>query len=162
MNSTVIDTLSFANSLRKAGMEPHQAEVMSRAINDELTAGVATKRNLDDAVVELKGEIARLDSRFDTLEAGLGIKFEAVDSKFEALDSKFEALDSKFEAKFEALDSKFDSKFEALSDRMNTQGRYTFLVFALIIGLGLYNTVTLHLTRPAATPPPAPAQAADP
>ena len=56
MNATVIDTLRYANSLKAAGVEPRQAEAMSRAINDELTEGVATKRDLDDAVAELKYE----------------------------------------------------------------------------------------------------------
>ncbi len=45
MNATVIDTLRYANSLKAAGVEPRQAEAMSRAINDELTEGVATKRD---------------------------------------------------------------------------------------------------------------------
>ena len=169
MNSTVIDTLRFANSLREAGMEPIHAEAISRAINDELTEGVATKRNLDDAVVDLKGEIARLDSRFDTLEAGLAVKFEVLDLKFEALDLKFEALDSKFEAidsKFEPLDSKFeaiDSKFEpldskldgkkeslssrlaTLSARFGTEARYKFPMLAVIAGIELYRAVLLTI-----------------
>ena len=117
MHTTVIDTLRYANSLKEAGVDPRQAEAMSRAINNELTEGVATKRDLDDAVVDLKGEISRLDSRFDALEAGLDVKFEALDSKFEA---KFEALDSKFEAKFEALDSKIES-LEVRSPRLEVR-----------------------------------------
>ena len=148
MNATVIDTLRYANSLKAAGVEPRQAEAMSRAINDELTEGVATKRDLDDAVVELKGEIAKLDAKFDA-------KFEAVDSRFETMDSKFDAIDAKFEAKIDAL----NSKVVALSDRVGTQGRYTFLVLALIAGLGLYNAAAPHLVKPSGSA--STAQAAD-
>ena len=42
--TTVIDTLRFANRLKEAGVEPGQAEAMSRAFNDELLEGVATKQ----------------------------------------------------------------------------------------------------------------------
>ena len=94
MNATVIDTLKYADRLKDAGVEHRQAEAMSRALNDELTGGVATKDDLAQAVVELKTEITKVD------------------------------------AKLEAMDKKFES-----------QGRYVFLVLALIAALGLYNAV---------------------
>lgn len=106
MNATVIDTLRYANRLKAAGVEDRQAQAMSRAINDELAGGVATKDDLAHAVVELKAEIAKFDAKFD------------------AMDEKFEALNGKFE----------------------TQGRYVFLVLALIAALGLYNAMAPHFT----------------
>jgi hypothetical protein len=60
-------------------------------------ADVATKHDL--AQLE-----ARMNSRFQALEARFDARFEAVDSRFEAVDSRFEAM----EARFDALDSKFD------------------------------------------------------
>ena len=123
MNATVIDTLRYADRLKAAGVEDRQAEAMSRAINDELVGGVATKDDLAHAVAELKGEIAKVDAKFDA-------KFDTMDAKFDAMDEKFEALNGKFE----------------------TQGRYVFLVLALIAGLGLYNAVAPHFAgeEPAA------------
>ena len=108
MNATVIDTLRFADRLKAAGVEHRQAEAMSRALNDELTGGVATKEDLAQAVVELKTEIAKVDAKFD------------------ALNGKFE-----------------------------TQGRYVFLVLALITALGLYNAVAPHVfaNEPTASDP---------
>ena len=97
MDATVIDTLRFANRLKAAGVQDDQAEAMSRAFNDELAGGVATKDDLERAVAELKAEITKVDT--------------------------------KFEAKFAALE---------------TQGRYVFLVLALIAALGLYNAVAPH------------------
>ena len=119
MNATVIDTLRYADRLKGAGVEHSQAEAMSRALNDELVGGVATKDDLTHAVVELKAEIAK------------------VDAKFEAMDEKFE-----------------------------TQGRYVFLVLALIAALGLYNAVAPHFvgigkeTATSSEPKPAVAAAA--
>lgn len=135
MYATVIDTLRFANRLKEAGVNPRQAEAMSSAFNDEISEGVATKRDLDNAVTELKA------------------RFEAMDAKFEAMDAKFEAMDAKFEA--------MDSKFESLAGRFATQGRYTFLVLALIAALGFYNAAAPHFmgnqpeTAAAAKPAPA-------
>ncbi len=105
MEVSVIDTLRYADRLKAAGVETGQAEAMSRALNDELAAGVATRQDLDRAVDELRGEIGKVDAKVD------------------ALDAKFDALSGKFE----------------------TQGRYVFLVLALIAGLGLYNAVSPHL-----------------
>ena len=137
MNATVIDTLRFANRLKDAGVEGRQAEAMSRAINDELVGGVATKDDLAHAVVELKVEIARVDAKFEA-------KFDTMDAKLDAMDQKFDALNGKFE----------------------TQGRYVFLVLALIAALGLYNAVAPHFagkeTATSSEPKPAVAAATTP
>ena len=160
MKATVIDTLRYANRLKEAGVESLQAEAMSRAINDELTEGVVTKRDLDAAVAELKSEtaikFATVDARFDAMD----VKFENMDAKFEgkidALDAKFEgridALDAKFEGRIDALDAKFSAMFESLSARVGVQGRYTFLVLALIAALGFYNAVAPHVLNPHISP----------
>ena len=103
MEVSVIDTLRYADRLKAAGVETRQAEAMSRALNDELAGGVATKQDLDRAVDELRGEIAKVDAKVD-----------------------------------------------ALSGSFETQGRYVFLVLALIAALGLYNAVSPHV----ATMPP--------
>ena len=114
METTVIDTLRYADRLKSAGVESKQAEAMSRALNDELAGGVATKDDLGRAVDELKGEIGKVNAKVD------------------------------------AIDAKFDH-----------QGRYVFLVLALIAALGLYNAVAPHVaakdpqttaTSPAAQP----------
>ena len=99
MNATVIDTLKYADRLKDAGVEHRQAEAMSRALNDELTGGVATKEDLAQAVVELKTEITKVDAKVET------------------------------------------------------QGRYVFLVLALIAALGLYNAAAprFFANEPAAT-----------
>ena len=125
MEPSVIDTLRYADRLKAAGVGTKQAEAMSRALNDELAGGVATRQDLDRAVDELRGEIAKVDAKVD-----------ALDAKFDALDTKVDALDGKFE----------------------TQGRYVFLVLALIAALGLYNAVAPHL---AATAPQTDSEAAE-
>ena len=180
MNASVIDTLRYADSLKAAGVEPRQADAMSRALNNEIAQGVATKMDLDNAVTELKGEIvrevARVDAKLEVMDAKFESKFEAVDARFEAVDSRFEAMDakfdamgSKFEAMFGAMDAKFeamfgamdakfeamDSKFVGLSEKFGTQSRYVFLVLALIVGLGLYNAAAPHFGTQSGVAAPA-------
>lgn len=133
MNATVIDTLRFANRLKEAGVDPRQAEAMSRAYNDELTEGVATKRDLDNAVTELKGEVAREVAKLDA-------KVEAMDAKFEgrflAVDARFEGMETRFES--------MDAKIDGLAEKFANQSRHVFLVLALIAALGLYNAAAPH------------------
>ena len=83
MEPSVIDTLRYADRLKAAGVETRQAEAMSRALNDELAGGVATKQDLDRAVDELRGEIAKVDAKVDALDAKFDAKFGALSGKFE-------------------------------------------------------------------------------
>ena len=123
----VIDTLRYSNRLKDAGFPADQAEEMSRALNDEMTSGLATQAD----VRGLKADIRALDAKIDD-------KVDALDAKF---DDKIDALDAKFDAKFDALDAKFDAKIDAVDGKLDTMGRYGLLVMALIVALGLYNAV---------------------
>jgi len=135
---------------------------MSRALNDEIGSGVATKADLDSAVGELRIEFTKVVARVDVMEArfdsvderfvAVDARFDAMDARFDAMDARFDAMDGKFDAmdaKFDAMDAKFDAmdaKFEALNGKFETQGRYVFLVLALIAALGLFNAVFPQLT----------------
>ena len=151
MDATVIDTLRYADRLKDAGVEGRQAEAMSRAINDELTGGVATKDDLGHAVAELtaelKAEIAEVNAKFDAMEAKFDARLDAVDQKF---DARLDTVDQKFEA--------MDAKFDALNGKLEAHGRYVFLVLALIAALGLYNAIASNFVpRETATSDTAPA-----
>ena len=94
MLANVIDTLRYADRLKEAGVEPGQAEAMARALNAEMTGGLATKADLTNAIGKLE---------------------DKVDAGFAAVDAKFEATDAKFEAKFEAVDGQMRYVFLALA-----------------------------------------------
>lgn len=148
----MIDALRYASRLKDAGFDPPQVEAMSRALNDEIGSGVATKADLDSAVGELRIEFTKVVARVDVMEA----RFDAVDERFVAVDARFDAMDARFDAmegKFDAMEDKFDAKFDAmdakfdaLNGKFETQGRYVFLVLALIAALGLFNAVLPQLT----------------
>lgn len=67
MNGSVIDTLRYSDRLKAAGFEPGQAEAMSRALNAELTEGLATKSDLEAATAALGSAIRELDAKFEGL-----------------------------------------------------------------------------------------------
>ena len=168
MKATVIDTLRYANRLKNAGVEPGQAEAMSRALNDELIEGLVTKTDLDNAVSELGGKIDALDAKFEVRFAEVDGRFAEVDGRFAEVDGRFVEMESKFDARFAQMEAKFDArfaemdgkfanvsgnfaqmdgKFEAVDakiDGLRGQNRYLFLVLALIAGLGLYNATAPH------------------
>ena len=106
MESSVIDTLRYADRLKAAGVETRQAEAMSRALNDELASGVATRLDLDQAVDKLTGAIAKVETKVET------------------------------------------------------QGRYVFLVLALIAALGLYNAISPYVVAMPPQTAPESAQSA--
>ena len=150
VDALVIDTLRYASQLKAAGVEPQQAEAMSRALNDEIGGGVATKGDLEHAVDGLTGEIARVErdlkEEIGRLGGDLKTSIATVDGRINNLDTKVEGPAVKFD----------------------TQGRYVFLVLALNAALGLYNVMFPPLatifsqTAEAQAAAPAPAQALSP
>jgi hypothetical protein len=51
---------------------------------------------------------AKMDQRFESMEASFNQRFEAVDQRFEAMDQRFEAVDQRFESMEESLNQRFN------------------------------------------------------
>ncbi len=169
MHSTVIDTLKFANRLKKAGFAPPQAEGLARALGAELAERMVTKRELDEAVQTLCGAIATAEAKFESRFEALEPRFDAIDARFEALEPGFGAIDAKFEAleprfgaidaRFDAIDAKLESQSREFSSRLNVLFGTMALGFTLIIGLIGYSLFSPRgadsgvaaMERPAAT-----------
>ena len=138
MKATVIDTLRYANRLKNAGVDPGQAEAMSRALNDELIEGLATKTDLDNAVSELGGKIDALDAKFEIRFAEVDGRFAEVDGRFAEVDGRFAEVDARFaamvggfaevdgrfaemEGKFAEMEGKFDARFAAMEGKFDAR-----------------------------------------
>ena len=111
MLRTMIDTLRFADRLKDSGFESCQAEGMARALGDALTGTVENLATKSD---------------LDALDAKLS-------ARIETLDNKVDALDAKMSARIEALDTKVGA--------LGTQIRVVFAALALLLALGLVDTV---------------------
>ena len=75
MNATVIDTLRFADRLKAAGFDAIHAEGMARALGDELSERMLTKRDLDDALQPINARLDALDTKADSVYRELSGKF---------------------------------------------------------------------------------------
>jgi predicted nucleic acid-binding Zn-ribbon protein len=71
-----IDTLSYVKKLESAGVERRQAEAHAEAIRDEVAPQLATKLDLDTAVI-------RLEHKIDGLEQKLEHKIDVLAQRFE-------------------------------------------------------------------------------
>ena len=152
----VIDTLRYANRLKDAGVEASQAEAMARAFNDELVHGVATKDDLNQAVVgltheigraetELKNEIGRAETelkneigRVETeLKNDIGRVETELKNDIGRVESEIGRVERELKSELKGEIGRLDERF----DGVKTQFRYVFLVLGLIAVLGLYNAV---------------------
>lgn len=173
VDATVIDTLRYANRLRDAGVEAHQAEAMARAINDELSVGVATRddlrateRNLGHAVAELSAkmehELADLRGDLDRKTGELRLELDQAKGELRA-ELKREVAE--VVRQIDVLKAEVNAKLDAQNGKFEAQGRHLFLTLALIAALGLYNAAAPHFTGTPTTvtpggPPPTAAESA--
>ena len=170
MDASVIDTLRYASRLKAAGVAPQQAEAMSRALNDEIGGGVATKGDLEHAVDgltgdianverELKGEIGRVEGELKgeigrverELKGEIGRVERELKDDIERLEGELKGDIVRVESRLATVESKLarvegelqrvDGRINTLAVKFDTQGRYVFLVLALIAALGIYNVV---------------------
>ena len=115
VSQAVFDTLRFADRLKDSGFDGQQAEGLARALGDEfgnVHAQVATKSHLES-------EIGTLSAKVDALGA-------RIDARVDALDYKVDALDGKLSARIDSL---------------GTQLKFVFAMLALLLALGLVDTV---------------------
>lgn len=171
MNANVIDTERYATRLKDAGVEDRVANATARALNDELLANnLVTKQDLKAAITQLRTEMLAkfevVDARFE----GVNAKFDGMNARFDALDTKVDGLEGKVEGlvgRFEGMEGKFtglEAKVEALASKLDTTSRYTFLILALVVALGLFNAIEPRLSpseaavasEPAKTAPESP------
>ena len=185
MDATVIDTLRYANRLREAGVEAGQAEAMARAINDELSVGVATRddvgavgRNMGHALAEFRSKMdhslagfrAETDHSLAELRSDMEHGFAKLrgemDHGFAKLRGEMDHGLTEVRGDMDALRAEVTAKLDAQNGKFEAQGRYLFLTLAVIAALGLYNAAAPHFTgntnaavRAGDPPPTAPASA---
>ena len=171
MNTTVIDTLRFATRLKKGGFPPEQAEAVSRAINDELTDGVATKAQVDGAVTSLRGEIdgavttlrGEIDGAVTTLRGEIGeavttlrgeigeamstIRGE-IGEAVTTLRGEIGLIERTMLGKFAQIDGKFaeiDGKFQAVDARFDAMDTKFDALSSKVDNIGRYAFLVLAL-----------------
>ncbi len=143
MNTTVIDTLRFADRLKAAGFEAPHAEGLARALGGELAERIVTKNDLDEALRPIYARFDAIDARFDAMAGNSDARFDAIDARFDAMagnsDARFDAIDARIDAmarstgaKFDAIDARIDAmarstdaRFDAIDARVDAMARST-------------------------------------
>jgi predicted RNase H-like nuclease (RuvC/YqgF family) len=70
-----IDTLEYVKKLEAAGVDRRQAEAHAAAVRDTVATQLASKADLDAAVVRLEAKIDRLEAKTDRIEQRFDGKF---------------------------------------------------------------------------------------
>ena len=148
MLATVIDTLRYANSLKDAGVDASQAEAMARAINDELTLGLATKADLDHAAAQQKSDLDRaVAQQKGDLDRAVAQQKGNLDRAVAQQKGDLDQAVAKQKGDLDRAVAELKGEIDRLDGKIEVQGRYTFLVLALIAALGLYNAAAPHLSQ---------------
>lgn len=80
-----IDTLGYVKRLEAAGVPRPQAEAQAEALRDEISPQLATKHDLNVAVITLATKV-------DTSAFNLETKITRVEAEFKRLEQRMEAL----------------------------------------------------------------------
>ena len=100
------------------------------AVRGEMTAEFKAVRG--EMAAEFKAVRGEMAAEFKVVRGEMAAGFKAVGAKFEVVDAKFEAV---------------DAKIEALGNRIATQGRFVFLILAILAALGIFNATTPYMLR---------------
>ena len=136
MHPPVIDTLELANRLKSGGLEASDAETIARVMGDELTERMAAKQ-----------DFAKSEARIEAVHTEMTAEFKAVRRE---MASEFKAVRAEMAGGFKAVDAKFeavDAKIEALDKKIGMQGRFIFLILAILAALGIFNATTPYMLR---------------
>ena len=136
-----------ADSTITGGTTAVRGEMASefKAVRSEMAGEFKAVRS--EMAGEFKAMRAEMAGGFNAVAA----RFESVDARFNSVDAKFESVDARFESvdtKFESVDTKFESveaKLQALDDKISTQGRFVFLILAVVVGLGIFSAAAPYM-----------------
>lgn len=125
MPQVAFDTLAFANTLKKAGLDPRIAEAhaeLEATILNELTINklatkedlhdlkLATQKDFHDLKIDLEFKIGQLDSKVDNIKNELDTKIDSLDHKIDniknGLDIKIDSVEYRLNTKINSLENK--------------------------------------------------------
>ena len=106
------DIFNTMHKLERAGMSRTQAEITSRAIDQQIS--LSRQEVLD-----------KIDERFDVMNERFDVmneRFDAMDKRFDAMDKRFDAMNERFNERFDVMDKRFDvmnERFIVMNERLD-------------------------------------------
>ena len=99
------DTFNTMHKLERAGMSRTQAEITSRAIDQQIS--LSRQEVLD-----------KIDERFDVMNE----RFDVMNERFDAMDKRFDEMNERFNERFDVMDKRFDvmnERFIVMNERLD-------------------------------------------
>ena len=124
------DTFNTMHKLERAGMSRTQAEITSRAIDQQIS--LSRQEVLD-----------KMDERFDVMDK----RFDAMDKRFDAMNERFnerfDVMNERFivmNERLDAVEKKFETRFDAIEKRLSWL-YVESLVAISVIGVGFCGVI---------------------
>ena len=135
------DTFNTMHKLERAGMSRTQAEITSRAIDQQIS--LSRQEVLD-----------KIDERFDVMNERFNERFDVMDKRFDVMDKRFDVMNERFNERFDvmnerfivmnerldAVEKKFETRFDAVEKRLSWL-YVESLVAISVIGVGFCGVI---------------------
>ena len=126
------DTFNTMHKLERAGMSRTQAEITSRAIDQQIS--LSRQEVLD-----------KIDERFDVMDKRFDERFNAMNERF---NERFDVMNERFNERFDVMNERFivmNERFDAIEKRLSWL-YVESLVAISVIGVG-FGGVIIALLR---------------
>ena len=124
------DTFNTMHKLERAGMSRTQAEITSRAIDQQIS--LSRQEVLD-----------KIDERFDVMNERFNVMNERFNERFDVMDKRFDVMNERFvvmNERLDAVEKKFETRFDAVEKRLSWL-YVESLVAISVIGVGFCGVI---------------------
>ena len=94
------DTFNTMHKLERAGMSRTQAEITSRAIDQQIS--LSRQEVLD----KMDERFDVMDKRFDAMNERFNERFDVMNERFIVMNERLDAVEKKFETRFDAIEKR--------------------------------------------------------
>ena len=146
------DTFNTMHKLERAGMSRTQAEITSRAIDQQISLSRQEVLDKIDERFDVMNE--RFDERFDVMNERFNERFDVMNERFnvmnERFNERFDVMDKRFDVmnerfvvmneRLDAVEKKFETRFDAVEKRLSWL-YVESLVAISVIGVGFCGVI---------------------
>ncbi len=159
MNGNGVNTLEYAEELKKAGVPDAQALAQARLLYEIIGSSLATKRDITElkrdieiSKAELKRDIKELDGKIETTKAELKREIKALDDKIETTKAEIKRDIKELDGKIETTKAELKREIKALDDKIMFRMAAASAGVVLTILSCLVTLGKLGLLTPTPTP----------
>ena len=135
------DTFNTMHKLERAGMSRTQAEITSRAIDQQISLSRQEVLDKIDERFDVMNERfdvmnERFNERFDVMNERFNERFDVMDKRFDVMNERFVVMNERLDA----VEKKFETRFDAVEKRLSWL-YVESLVAISVIGVGFCGVI---------------------